>query len=84
MLRPKGALGAQTAPNLEPGENLVFSALYFVYDYPAAQPETSLSIQERDNLIRTQYAAGVSQANLARQFGISYQRVHQIVRGETR
>jgi hypothetical protein len=27
---------------------------------------------------------GVSQAELARQFGISYQRDHQIVRGETR
>jgi DNA-binding MarR family transcriptional regulator len=77
-------LGAQIAPNLEPGENLVSSALYFVYDYPAAQPDQSLSIQERDTLIRARYASGVSQADLARQFGISYQRVHQIVRGEMR
>ena len=76
-------MGAQIAPNLEPGENLVASALYFVYDY-LAQPDQSLSIQERDTLIRARYAAGVSQADLARQFGISYQRVHQIVRGEMR
>jgi hypothetical protein len=79
----QGALGAQIAPDLEPGENLVTSALYFVYDYPS-QPDQSLSIQERDTLIRARYASGVSQADLARQFGISYQRVHQIVRGETR
>jgi hypothetical protein len=75
-------LGAQIAPNLEPGEDLVASALYFVYDYPA-QFDQSLSIQERDTLIRARYASGVSQAELARQFGISYQRVHQIVHDDT-
>jgi hypothetical protein len=79
----QGALGAQTAPSLEHGENLVTSALYFVYDYPPLR-DKSLSLKDRDTLIRAQYAAGVSQAELARQFGISYQRVHQIVRGETR
>jgi DNA-binding transcriptional regulator LsrR (DeoR family) len=62
---------------------LASATLYFVYDYPA-QPDKSLGIQERDTLIRTRYAAGVSQADIARQFGISYQRVHQIVHGETR
>jgi plasmid maintenance system antidote protein VapI len=29
-------------------------------------------------------AGGVSQADLAREFGISYQRIHQIVRGRRR
>ncbi|WP_119071632.1 helix-turn-helix domain-containing protein [Aggregatilinea lenta] len=33
---------------------------------------------------RARYAAGVSQAELARQFGISYQRVHQIVQRKRR
>jgi hypothetical protein len=73
-------LEAQIAPNLEQGENLVSAALYFVYDYPPLL-DKSLSIQERDTLIRTRYAASPSQAELARQFGISYQRVHQIVHG---
>jgi hypothetical protein len=76
-------LEAQIAPSLEPGENLVSAALYFVYDY-SSQPDPSLSTQERDTLIRTRYATGISQAQLARQFGISYQRVHQIVHGKTR
>jgi DNA-binding XRE family transcriptional regulator len=39
---------------------------------------------ERDTLIRARCAAGVSQAELAREFGITYQRVHQIVRGRGR
>ena len=78
-----GALEAQTAPSLEQGENLVSAALYFVYDYPS-QPEKFLSTKERDTFIRTRYADGISQAELARQFDISYQRVHQIVRGESR
>ncbi|MBN1680706.1 MAG: helix-turn-helix transcriptional regulator [Anaerolineae bacterium] len=29
--------------------------------------------------MRARHAAGVSQAELARQFGISYQRIHQII-----
>ncbi len=37
--------------------------------------------RHRDPIIRTRAAAGISQADLARQFGITYQRVHQIVHG---
>jgi transcriptional regulator with XRE-family HTH domain len=48
------------------------------------QPDKSLSTEARDALIRARYAAGVSQAELAREFGITYQRVHQIVRGRGR
>lgn len=39
---------------------------------------------ERDTLIRAYCAAGVSQAELAQEFGITYQRVHQIVHGRRR
>jgi ribosome-binding protein aMBF1 (putative translation factor) len=44
-----------------------------------APPDPSLATRERNIIIRARHAAGVSQAELARQFGISYQRVHQIV-----
>jgi Mor family transcriptional regulator len=59
---------------------MVPAALELVYDTPSL-PETSLSTKERDAIIRARCAAGVSSAELARQFGISYQRVHQIVHG---
>ncbi|MFC1961359.1 sigma factor-like helix-turn-helix DNA-binding protein [Chloroflexota bacterium] len=42
----------------------------------------SLTTRERNIMIRARYAAGESQADLARDFGISYQRVHQIVTGK--
>jgi ribosome-binding protein aMBF1 (putative translation factor) len=42
-------------------------------------PDPTLATRERNIIIRARHAAGVSQAELARQFGISYQRVHQIV-----
>jgi len=43
-------------------------------------PDLSLSVH--DSIIaRARHAAGVSQAELARQFGVSYQRGHQIVHG---
>jgi ribosome-binding protein aMBF1 (putative translation factor) len=45
-------------------------------------PDPALSTRERNIIIRARHAAGVSQAELARQFGISYQRVHQIVHGK--
>lgn len=47
-----------------------------------ALPENTLTIRERNGIIRDRYAAGVSQVELARQFDISYQRVHQIVHGQ--
>ncbi|MEW6578213.1 MAG: sigma factor-like helix-turn-helix DNA-binding protein [Chloroflexota bacterium] len=39
-------------------------------------PDLSLTTRERNIIIRARYAAGVSQAELARQFGVSHQRVH--------
>lgn len=47
----------------------------------ASPPDPALTIRERNIIIRARHAAGVSQADLAREFGISYQRVHQIVHG---
>ncbi|MBN2266770.1 MAG: hypothetical protein JW725_00320 [Candidatus Babeliaceae bacterium] len=44
--------------------------------------DPNLTTKERNIIIRARYAAGVSQAELARQFGISYQRIHQIVYGK--
>jgi ribosome-binding protein aMBF1 (putative translation factor) len=49
-----------------------------------SSPDLTLTTRERNIIIRARYAAGVSQAELARQFGISYQRVHQIVHGKRR
>ena len=77
---PIGALEAQTAPRLEDGQDLVTVALQYLYHNPSPRNK-SLTIAERDAMIRTRHAAGKSQAELARQFGISYQRVHQIVHG---
>jgi len=72
-------LGARTAPTLEDGRCLACATLEVVYD-DSSQRSKSHITQERDTLIRARYAAGASQAELARQFGLSYQRVHQIVR----
>jgi uncharacterized membrane protein len=48
-----------------------------------APPDPTLTTRECNIIIRARHAAGVvSQAELARQFGISYQRVHQIVHGK--
>ena len=44
--------------------------------------DPSLSIEERNHIIRTQWRAGTSQAQLGRDFGISYQRIYQIVHGK--
>ena len=77
---PHRDIGAQTAPTLEDGRCLACTALEIIYAHPS-QPDPPRTIRARDAIIRARYAAGVSQAELARQFGISYQRVHQILRG---
>ena len=42
-------------------------------------PDPTLTTRERNIIIRARYAAGETQAQLARDFGLSPQRVHQIV-----
>lgn len=81
MICPIGALEARTAPTLEQGPISVPDVLHTLY-HTLVRRDKFLSAKERDDVIRDQYRAGVSQADLARQFGISYQRVHQIVRAE--
>ena len=44
-----------------------------------SQPDFSDLPEERNQNIRARYAAGESQAQLARDFGISYQRIYQII-----
>ena len=55
-------------------------ALTRIHAFPQT-PDPSLSIQDRNQTIRARFEAGESQAAIARAFGISYQRVHQIVTG---
>ncbi|MBN2470416.1 MAG: helix-turn-helix domain-containing protein [Anaerolineae bacterium] len=49
-----------------------------------AQPDFSPANHKRNKIIRARYAAGESQAQLARDFGISYQRVYQIIYSKPR
>lgn len=45
-------------------------------------PDPTLTIRERNHIIKARFEAVESQADLAQAFGISYQRVHQIFRGK--
>jgi Mor family transcriptional regulator len=77
---PHRAYEAQNAPTLEPVARAVAHTLARLH--AAIQPPTpSLSIRDRNREILARFEAGDSQADLARAFGLSYQRVHQIVRG---
>jgi len=79
MICPIGALKAKNVRALEiPWA--VAHILAQLYAFPAP-PDPALTTRERNIIIRTRHAAGISQAELARQFGISPQRVHQIVHG---
>jgi len=78
---PIGAVGAENGPALKS----VNSAVAYILEKLNSQlapPDPTLNTRERNIIIRARYTAGVSQAELARQFGISYQRVHQIVHGK--
>jgi len=75
---PIGAVGSQNGPTLKSVNSAVSYILDRLNSHPSL-PDPTLTTRERNIIIRARYAAGVSQADLARQFGISYQRVHQIV-----
>ena len=72
--------GAQYAPTLESVALAVARVLPRIHTLPQP-PNPSLSIRDRNRTIRARFEAGESQATLARAFDISYQRVHQVVRG---
>lgn len=79
---PIGGDGAQTAPTLEDGRCLACAAIEVIY-YTPPQHSPPPTLEERNALICAQHAAGISQAELARQFGLSYQRIHQIVHDDS-
>jgi ribosome-binding protein aMBF1 (putative translation factor) len=74
----QGAVGAENGPAWRSVNSAVNYLLNKLNSQPSP-PDPTLTTRERNIIIRARHAAGVSQAELARQFGISYQRVHQIV-----
>jgi hypothetical protein len=46
-------------------------------------PDPVLAIRQRNKTIISRYRAGEVQADLAREFGISYQRIHQIIQNKS-
>lgn len=80
---PIGAVGPQNVRVLSVVHSAVCRILKRL-NSNLSPPDLSLTTHERNFTIRARYAAGVSQADLARQFSISYQRVHQIVNGRRR
>src|SRR5258706_1656897 len=73
-----GALEAQIAPGLNPASQSAFAILQRLYAAPKLPAKTS-GIKARNGLIVERRAAGEVLMEIARTFGISYQRVHQIV-----
>lgn len=72
-------LWGTTLYTLEQATSRVLQQLYRGFSLPPA-PVSPLK-RERNTAIRAQYAAGMSVPDLARRFGISEQRVHQVLRG---
>ncbi len=63
---------AQNGPALKSVPSTV-SFLLHRLNLPPKPSDPTLTTKERNIIIRAWYAAGISQAELARQFGISYQ-----------
>jgi len=74
----RGAVGAQNGPAWRTVNSAANYLLNKLIPYPRRLIPPDYSRTET-SIIRARHAAGISQAELARQFGISYQRVHQIV-----
>jgi hypothetical protein len=72
---------AQIGGTLEPVALAVARILRRLHILPQP-PDSTLLVQERNQIIMARFEAGESQANLVRAFGITYQRVHQIVWGK--
>ena len=70
---------AQIAPTLNPSSQSAFAILQRLYFAPNSVPKTS-NIKGRNEVIVARYAAGETLMVLARAFGITFQRVHQIIR----
>ncbi|MEW6578935.1 MAG: sigma factor-like helix-turn-helix DNA-binding protein [Chloroflexota bacterium] len=72
-------LWGTTLYTIEQATSRVLQQMYRGFSLPQA-PVSNLK-RERNAEIRDRYAAGMSVPELARRFGISEQRVHQILRG---
>lgn len=78
---PRGVLQDIEARNGSTGKRLaqaiqhILKRLYV----SSAQPDKPLTIAARNELIRSRYRAGETMQALAAAFGISFQRVHQII-----
>jgi len=70
--------GAQSAPDSNAASDASFSILKRLYRTPLP-PEKALLKTERNKLICERHATGETLKHLAHEFGISFQRVHQIV-----
>jgi len=75
---PYGGYGAQIAPELNSVAGAAFNILKRLYATPLL-PDKVMLKAERNKIIRDQYATGKTLKQLADEFGISLQRVHQIV-----
>ena len=78
VLCPEGGYGAQIAPELNSVAGAAFSILKRLYTTPLL-PDKAMLKTERNKLIRERYATGETLERLAGEFGVSFQRVHQIV-----
>ena len=76
---PIGDYGAQTVSGLNRVQLAVAHLLKLLYPTPP-QPDKALTFARRNRAIRERYAAGESLSQLARAFGISSQRVQQIIK----
>ena len=76
---PIGDCGAQTVSGLNRVQLAIRHLLTLLYPTPP-QPDSSLTFAERNRTIRERHQAGESLRQLARAFGISSQRVQQIIK----
>ena len=83
MICPHGGSEPQYGSGLEYIIGATACLLKLLYIGPES-PNKRLSLDERNNLIRTRYSAGETLMELASAFGISFQRVSQIVHGKRR
>ncbi len=81
MRCPYGDMEARNGSASQQLTNAVRCLINHLYDSTALRNK-SLTLEERNSLIRSRYAAGETLQSLAREFGLSFQRIYQIVHGK--